>query len=170
MDMEYNLEELDAALSERAHQAAAVAGPPTHDNRRTAPSTRRGSLIPAVITNRARHYSINELNLFNFDLRELVREILLTSGESNVSYHEYAVFSAPDNEADGELRSPSIMSSGEDGRRMFQNAMRHGHSLDNQGNFTGSPKGKRSLQGRVRQVDPPETARMKRTHNTRCSY
>ncbi|KAI1637487.1 hypothetical protein F4809DRAFT_604599 [Biscogniauxia mediterranea] len=152
MDMEYNLDELDAALSERAHQVAAVAGPPTNDSRRTAPSTRRGSLIPGVIINRSKQYSINELNLFNFDLRELVREILLTSGESQVSYHEYAVYAAPDSEADGEPRSPSIMSSGEDGRRMFQNAMRHGHSLDSQGNFTASPKGKRSLQGRVRQV------------------
>ncbi|KAI1506232.1 hypothetical protein F5X99DRAFT_404279 [Biscogniauxia marginata] len=156
MDMEYNLDELDAALSEARHQVAAVAGPPTSDSRRTAPNTRRGSLVPMGVPNvglpRWKQHSLNELNLFNFDLRELVREILLTSGESRVSYHEYAVFAPPESDPDGEPRSPSIMSNGDEGRRIFHNAMKHGHGLDNQGNFTAGPKGKRSLQGRVRQV------------------
>ncbi|KAJ2989893.1 hypothetical protein NUW58_g3236 [Xylaria curta] len=81
-----------------------------------------------------------------------MREILLKDGESCVSYHEYAVFSPPDGSPDSEPRSPSIMSEGEEGLRMFRDAVRNGHGLDNEGNFTANPKGKRSLQGRVRQV------------------
>ncbi|KAJ8133238.1 hypothetical protein O1611_g384 [Lasiodiplodia mahajangana] len=81
-----------------------------------------------------------------------MREILLKDGESCVSYHEYAVFSPPDGLTDGELRSPSIMSEGEEGLRMFRDAVRNGHGLDNEGNFTANPKGKRSLHGRVRQI------------------
>ncbi|KAH9990544.1 hypothetical protein F4779DRAFT_256649 [Xylariaceae sp. FL0662B] len=158
MDTDYNLDELDAALSEPRHQAAAVSGPP-NEGRRTAPGTRRGSLVPGgpgIVGARSaaerKQYRLNELNLFNFDLRELVRGILLTSGETRVSYHEYAVFSPPDSDPDGELRSPSIMSEGEEGKQMFRNAVRNGYGLDNEGNFTASPKGKSSLQGRVRQV------------------
>ncbi|KAI0116414.1 hypothetical protein GGR51DRAFT_501235 [Nemania sp. FL0031] len=152
----YNLDELDLALSEARHQAAAVAGPST-DGRRTAPNTRRGSLVPPApgpasgVAYRKGH-SLHERNLFSFGLKELMREVLLKEGESRVSYHEYAVFSPPDGLTESELRSPSIMSEGEEGLRMFQDAVKNGHGLDNEGNFTANPKGKRSLHGRVRQV------------------
>ncbi|KAI1084050.1 hypothetical protein F5B20DRAFT_526502 [Whalleya microplaca] len=158
MDMDYNLDELDVALSESRHQAAAVSGPP-NESRRTAPSTRRGSLVPGQPSStgarsaaQRKQYHLNDLNLFNFDLRELVRGILLTSGESRVSYHEYAVFSPPDSDPNGESRSPSIMSDGEEGKQMFRNAVRNGYALDNEGNFTAAPKGRSLLQGRMRQV------------------
>ncbi|KAI0843392.1 hypothetical protein F5Y06DRAFT_2921 [Hypoxylon sp. FL0890] len=163
MNTDYNLDELDVALSEARHQAAAVSGPPTrNESRRTAPSTRRGSLVPgmgaiasATLLSQGRKQSqqhrLDELNLFNFDLRELVRDVLLPpGGESRVSYHEYAVFSPK--EPDGEARSPSIMSEGEEGLQMFRNAVRNGHGLDDGANFTAAPKGKHLLQGRVRQV------------------
>ncbi|KAI1388187.1 uncharacterized protein F4822DRAFT_428810 [Hypoxylon trugodes] len=166
MNTDYNLDELDIALSEARHQLAAVSGPPTrNESRRTAPSTRRGSLVPGMgalssVTQgqgrqqqqqQQQRHRLDELNLFNFDLRELVRDVLLPpGGESRVSYHEYAVF-AP-NEPGGETRSPSIMSEGEEGLQMFRNAVRNGHGLDDEGNFTATPKGKRLLEGRVRQV------------------
>ncbi|KAI1807798.1 hypothetical protein F4811DRAFT_573302 [Daldinia bambusicola] len=161
MNTDYNLDELDMALSEARHQAAAVAGPPSRSqgSRRTAPSTRRGSLVPGMSALSSVAYSpgrqhqrtrLDELNLFNFDLRELARDILLPTGqETRVSYHEYAVF-AP-GEGNDETRSPSIMSEGEDAVRMFRDAVRHGHGLDHEGNFTPMPKGKNLLQGRVRQ-------------------
>lgn len=44
------------------------------------------------------------------------------------------------------------MSDGEEGLRMFRDAVRNGHGLDIEGNFTANPAGKHSLQGRVRQV------------------
>ncbi|KAI8962077.1 hypothetical protein F5Y11DRAFT_324184 [Daldinia sp. FL1419] len=161
MNTDYNLDELDIALSESRHQAAAVAGPPSRkeSSRRTAPSTRRGSLVPgmglsATYSPGKQHPArtrLDALNLFNFDLRELVRDILLPTGkETRVSYHEYAVFGA--GEGNDETRSPSIMSEGEDALRMFRDAVRHGHGLDDEGNFTPVPKGRHSLQGRVRQV------------------
>ncbi|KAI0508289.1 hypothetical protein F5B22DRAFT_425137 [Xylaria bambusicola] len=155
MENNYNLDDLDIVLSDARHEAATIAGP-SKDGRRTAPSTRRGSLVPAVTTGGAsggRSRSLNhDLGLFSFGLKELMGEALLKDGESLVSYHEYAVFSPPDGDPDRETRSPSIMSEGEDGLRMFRNAVRNGYGLDNAGNFTAKPKGKRSLQGRVRQV------------------
>lgn len=158
MNTDYNLDELDVALSEARHQAAAVSGPPTrNESRRTAPSTRRGSLVPGMgaissaTKKQQQQHRLDELNLFNFDLRELVRDVLLPAGgESRVSYHEYAVF-AP-KEPDGEIRSPSIMFNEEEGLQMFRNAVKNGHGLDDEGNFTPAPKGKHLLQGRVRQV------------------
>ncbi|TGJ80651.1 hypothetical protein E0Z10_g8117 [Xylaria hypoxylon] len=152
----YNLDDLDIALSEARHQEAAVAGP-SNDGRRTAPSTRRGSLVPATIGGGGgaagrKRSSLHERNLFSFGLKELMREVLLQDDESRVSYHEYAVFSPPDGAPGGEPLSPSIMSEGGEGLCMFRNAVRNGHGLDNEGNFTANPKGKRSLQGRVRQI------------------
>ncbi|KAI1427497.1 hypothetical protein F5Y12DRAFT_155281 [Xylaria sp. FL1777] len=147
----YNLDDLDIALSETRHQATVVASP---DGRRTAPSTRRGSLVPTTtggVADRKRS-PLHELSLFSFGVKELMSEVLLKDGGSCVSYHEYAVFSPPDGDLDGETRSPSIMSEGEEGLRMFRNAVRNGHGLDNVGNFTANPKGKRSLQSRVRQI------------------
>ncbi|KAL7624243.1 hypothetical protein AAE478_005802 [Parahypoxylon ruwenzoriense] len=168
--MDYNLDDLDVALSEARHQAAAVGGPPLNrsegGSRRTAPSTRRGSLVPpAVLTassgtpggkkQQRRQHRLDELNLFNFDLRELVRDLLLpVASKSRVSYHEYAVF-APESGSDGDYgdyRSPSIMSEGEEGLRMFRDAVRNGHGLDHEGNFTANPKGKHLFQGRTRQI------------------
>ncbi|KAI0911373.1 hypothetical protein F4823DRAFT_586257 [Ustulina deusta] len=153
----YNLDDLDIALSDARHQATAVSVP-SNDGRRTVPSTRRGSLVPTATTGGSggapgkKRSSIHERGLFSFGLKELMREVLLKDNESRVSYHEYAVFSPPDGDPDGETRSPSIMSEGEEGLCMFRNAVRDGHGLDNAGNFTANPKGKRSLQGRVRQV------------------
>ncbi|KAI1101173.1 hypothetical protein F4804DRAFT_21221 [Jackrogersella minutella] len=173
MNTEYNLDELDIALSESRHQAAAVSGPPTrNESRRTKTSTRRGSLVPgmgaissASLNQRNKQqqqqqqqHRLDELNLFNFDLRELVRDMFLPiGGESRVSYHEYAVF-AP-SEPDGETHSPSIMSGGEDGLQMFRDAIKNGHGLDDEGNFTPTPKGKHLLRGRVRQVIAHRRAR-----------
>ncbi|KAI0455058.1 hypothetical protein F5B21DRAFT_472720 [Xylaria acuta] len=156
MDLNYNLDDLDLALSEARHQAAAIAGP-SSDRRRTAPNTRHGSLVlsatgPSSGASRRKGGSLHERNLFHFGLKDLMREILLEDGESCVSYHEYAVFSPPDGVSDKEPRSPSIMSEGDEGLRMFRGAVRNGHGLDNEGDFTANPKGKRSLQGRVRQV------------------
>ncbi|KAI0020419.1 hypothetical protein F4780DRAFT_371664 [Xylariomycetidae sp. FL0641] len=174
--MEYNLDELDTALSEARRHPATAAGPPTPASEirrsRTAPATRRGSLVPALApadSGRKKQYHLNELNLFNFDLKELVRDILLTNGESRVAYHEYAVFSPPDNGPNEDPRSTSIRDEGREGRRMFHQAVKHGHSLDNMGKFTASPKGKRSLQGRTRQVIAdrrvtPSTPDQKCTH------
>jgi hypothetical protein len=159
----YNLDELDHALSDPRHQAAAVAGPAT-DGRRTAPGTRRGSLVPNISASSAaglaytsgvadandptaaesgtgasrrkkrRGAQYQELNLFTFGVKELTCDIFLVEGEgggggeSCVSYHEYAVFS-PSNPND-EVRSPSIMSEGEEGLRIARNALRFGHGLD----------------------------------------
>ncbi|KAI1341858.1 hypothetical protein F5Y15DRAFT_349293 [Xylariaceae sp. FL0016] len=181
-----NLDELDAALSDARHQSPENNHHQHHQQhrgphgvggggRRTAPSTRRGSLVPGSLglgvgsgggaaaaattasASRRKRHRLDDLNLFTFDRRELVRAMLLTSGESCVSYHEYAVFAPPpEGEAPGgeggEPRSPSIMSDGEEGLRMFREALRRGYSLDNEGNFTAGAKGKRLLQGRVRQV------------------
>lgn len=141
INMDYNLDELDAALSEARHQSLAVAGPPPDRNssRRTAASTRRGSLVPGAgafssVTQKPgkkQSYKLDELNLFNFDLRDLVREaLIIKGGESRVSYHEYAVFDPT--EPDGEPRSPSIMSEGEEGLQMFRDAIRNGHGLDDE--------------------------------------
>lgn len=145
MNTEYNLDDLDIALGDARNQ---VSGPPHRDgsrrtapSTRTTPSTRRGSLIPGVgaltsaSQNSARkqqqQHRLDELNLFNFDLRDLVRDVLLPkSGESRVSYHEYAVFAPSD--PDGETRSPSIMSEGEEGLQMFRSAILNGHGLDNE--------------------------------------
>ncbi|KAI1766478.1 hypothetical protein GGR53DRAFT_486240 [Hypoxylon sp. FL1150] len=170
MNTEYNLDDLDITIGDARNQAADVSGPPRRDgsrrtapSTRTTPSTRRGSLIPGVgvgalasaSQNLARkqqqQHRLDELNLFNFDLRDLVRDVLLPKGgESRVSYHEYAVF-APAG-PDGETRSPSIMSEGEEGLQMFRSAITNGHGLDYEGNFTAAQKGKHLLQGRVRQV------------------
>ncbi|KAI0900591.1 hypothetical protein F4806DRAFT_449180 [Annulohypoxylon nitens] len=176
MNMDYNLDELDVALSEARHQAAAVSGPPTrNESRRTgASSTRRGSLIPGKgaissasqiqgIKQQQQQHRLDELNLFNFDLRELVSYMFLPiDGQSRVSYHEYAVF-AP-SEPDGETHSPSIMSDGEEGLQMFRSAIKEGHGLDNEGNFTPMPKGKHLLRGRMRQVIAHRRAR----HESEC--
>ncbi|KAH8164179.1 hypothetical protein CIB48_g4072 [Xylaria polymorpha] len=132
----YNLDDLDLALSEARHQAAVVAGP-SSDSRRTAPNTRRGSLVPSATgpsggAARRKGRSLHEQNLFHFGLKDLMREILLKDGESRVSYHEYAVFSPPDGVSDKEPRSPSIMSDEDEGLRMFRDAVRNGHGLDNE--------------------------------------
>ncbi|KAI0432308.1 hypothetical protein F5Y09DRAFT_302202 [Xylaria sp. FL1042] len=156
----YNLDDLDIALSDARHQASVVTGP-SYDGRRTAPSTRRGSLLPTTNTGGSSRgtgrnmSSIHEFGLFSFGLKELMGELLLKHSESCVSYHEYAVYSPPDEDPDGETRSPSIMSEGEDGLCMFRNAVRNGHGLDNGGDFTENPKGGLSLRGRVRQVIVP---------------
>lgn len=139
MELDYNLAELDSALSEARHQEAAVSGPPRDGGRaRTNPGTRRGSLVPAGAASarncagQPRQSHIHKLNLFHFDLRELVRDLLLTRGESRVAYHEYAVFSPPDEDLSGDQRTPSIMSEGEEALRMFRQAVKSGHGLDNQ--------------------------------------
>lgn len=146
MSTEYHLDELDITLGDVRPQAADVSGPPHRDgsrrtapSTRTTPSTRRGSLIPGVgaLTSASQNaakkqqqqHRLDELNLFNFDLRDLVRDMLLPKGgESRVSYHEYAVF-APAS-PDAETRSPSIMSEGEEGLQMFRSAVVNGHGLD----------------------------------------
>lgn len=141
--MDYNLDELDASLSSAVHEAAGSAGP---QNRRrpnpvrrgsatpVVPGTRRGSLVPTTelgpVPGKRRQPRAHELNLFHFDLRELVRELLLTEGESQVSYHEYAAFAPL--EGVGEAPSPSIMANGDEGLRMFRNAVRNGHGLDDE--------------------------------------
>ncbi|TRX94721.1 hypothetical protein FHL15_004493 [Xylaria flabelliformis] len=132
----YNLDDLDLALSEARHQAAVIAGP-SSDSRRTAPNTRRGSLVPSATglsggAARRKGGSLHERNLFHFGLKHLMHEILLKDGESYVSYHEYAVFSPLDGVSDKEPRSPSIMSEGDEGLCMFRDAVRNGHGLDNE--------------------------------------
>ncbi|KAI1811021.1 hypothetical protein GGS20DRAFT_564987 [Poronia punctata] len=158
----YNLDELDLALSEPRHQSASVAGPgPSTGGRRTAPGTRRGSVVPNIIDpiglpgagkgNKTKKKKKNKvLNLFTFGLKELTGEVLLKQGESSVSYHEYAVFDGGKGEE--EMRSPSIMSDGEEGLRMARDALRNGFGLDTEGDFKANPKGRESLQGRVRQI------------------
>ncbi|KAI5864362.1 hypothetical protein GGS23DRAFT_564030 [Durotheca rogersii] len=186
MNTDYNLDELDAALSSARHQAASVAGPPMNraesSSRRTAPSTRRGSLVPPGVTTSAsmkgakaqqqlRQHKLDALNLFNFDLRELARCVLLPNNggrDSRVSYHEYAVF-APGVGSDSEheeYRSPSVMSEGEEGLRMFRDAVRNGHGLDDEGNFTANPKGRHLLRGRMRQVIAHRRARRDEIYET----
>lgn len=138
--MEYNLDELDASLSSAAHQAST--GPQNNRGGRrpnpvrrgsatpNVPGTRRGSIVPGADLGpgRRRQPRLYELDLFHFDLRELVKDVLLTEGESRVSYHEYAVFSAADGV--GEPHSPSIMAAGDEGLQMFREAVRNGHGLD----------------------------------------
>lgn len=148
MDQDYNLDELDVALSSAHHQAAAVGGPPrgsgsfTHSY--TNPGTRRGSLMPSDAPQARptpavrRQHRLHELNLFHFDLRELVKEVLLTSGPSKVSYHEYASFAPPRSDPGGDPRSPSIMSEGEDGLEKFRQALKEGYGLDNEVRITHS--------------------------------
>ncbi|ETS72906.1 hypothetical protein PFICI_15298 [Pestalotiopsis fici W106-1] len=169
--MEYNLDELDTSLSSATTHQPSVGPQNNHGGRGSrpnpvrrgsstpnVPATRRGSLVPSADlagpvppgSGRRRQPRLHELNLFHFDLRELVKDLLLTDGESQLSYHEYAVFSAPD--ALDEPVSPSIMSKDDDGLRMFHDAMRNGHGLDDEGNFTAAPKGKSRLQARVRQI------------------
>ncbi|RYP75331.1 hypothetical protein DL771_002427 [Monosporascus sp. 5C6A] len=161
-EVDYNLDELDAALSEAGHQRAAVSGPPRNNPRLvTDPGRRRGSLVPtaSVISRKcAAHegeHQPPELNLFHFDLRELEKDVLLTTGESEVSYHEYAVFSPPGGDRDGEQRTSSIMSEGEEALRMFRQAIKNNHGLDNEGEFTANPNVASLLKGRVRQVPRP---------------
>ncbi len=139
MELDYNLAELDSALSEVRHQEAAVRGPPRDAGRsRTSPGTRRGSLVPtnsASLWNsggQPRQLYTPKLNLFHFDLRELVKELLVTRGESRVAYHEYAVFSPPDANPTGERRTPSIMAEGEEALRMFRQAIKSGHGLNDE--------------------------------------
>ncbi|KAH6646400.1 hypothetical protein BKA67DRAFT_541367 [Truncatella angustata] len=162
--MEYNLDDLDASLSAAATSPIGPGNraPPNLPALRRGnstpkvPSTRRGSLVPpgADLGSsghvKRRQPRLHELNLFHFDLRELVKEVLFTEGDSRVSYHEYAVFTPPDGV--GEPHSPSIMASGDEALLMFRNAVQSGHGLDDEGNFTAAPKGKPRLQGRVRQV------------------
>ena len=139
-DLEYNLAELDAALSETRHQDAAVAGPPRKSGiSRTVPGTRRGSLVPTASVSARncgdglpRRAHAHKLNLFHFDLRELVRDLLLTSGKSRVAYHEYAVFSPPAVDPNSEKRTPSIMAEGDQALRMVRQAMKSGFGLDNE--------------------------------------
>ncbi|RYP11392.1 hypothetical protein DL764_000046 [Monosporascus ibericus] len=158
-ELGYNLDERDAALSEAGHPQAAVSGPPRNSPRLgTDAGRRRGSLVPtASVSSRkcAAHkgeHQPPELNLFHFDLRELEKDVLLTNGESQVSYHEYAVFSPPSGDPDGEQRTSSIMSEGEEALRMFRQAIKNNHGLDNEGEFTANPKGASQLKGRVQQV------------------
>ncbi|RYO93114.1 hypothetical protein DL766_010142 [Monosporascus sp. MC13-8B] len=158
-ELGYNLDELDAALSDAGHQQAAVSGPPRNNPRvETDPGRRRGSLVPtASVSSRkcAAHKGerqLPELNLFHFDLQELEKDVLLTTGESQVSYHEYAVFSPPGGDPDGEQRTSSTMSEGEEALRMFHQAINNNHGLDIEGQFTVNPNGASQLKGRVRQV------------------
>jgi hypothetical protein len=166
--MDFNTDELDLGLSAAS---AGSEGPPSSNAGRggrrpnpvrrgsatpLVPGTRRGSLVPGADVpgkqaprNRQRP-RLQELNLFNFDLRELIKDVLLTEGESRVSYHEYAVFSAPDGQ--GEPLTPSIMADGADGLRMFREALRGSHGLDEENNFVAAPRGHSRLQGRVRQI------------------
>ncbi|KAJ1325184.1 hypothetical protein MN608_09895 [Microdochium nivale] len=178
--MEYNLDELDVALSAATHQAADVRGPP-NDPRAGArtPGTRRGSLVPPAVgalplpkkkqpkypdgddhsddrkatkvRSKPRQQQ-PELNLFTFDLREQVQDVLLSHGQSRVSYHEYAVFAPPASDPDGAIRSPSIMAEGDDGLQRFHEAISNGYGLDINGGFCEKPAGRDRLQGRVRQV------------------
>lgn len=167
--MEYNLDELDTSLSSATTHQPSVGPQNNHRGSRpnpvrrgsstpNVPATRRGSLVPSAElagpappgTGRRRQPRLHELNLFHFDLRELVQNVLLTEGESQLSYHEYAVFSAPD--VLDQPVSPSIMSKDDDGLRMFHDAVRRGYGLDDEGNFTAAPKGKSRLQARVRQI------------------
>ena len=137
-DLEYDLGELDAALSETRHQNAAVAGPRESGISRTAPGTRRGSLVPTASVSARncggipRRAHAHKLNLFHFDLRELVKDMLLTKGESRVAYHEYAVFSPPAVEPNLEKLTPSIMAEGDEALRMVRRAMKSGFGLDNE--------------------------------------
>ncbi|KAH7021294.1 uncharacterized protein B0I36DRAFT_367714 [Microdochium trichocladiopsis] len=179
--MDYDLGELDVALSAAAHQAADVRGPPNDPCGGTrTPGTRRGSLVPVGVgalpastrkasvktaadddekkttrkhrKSKARHAPQPELDLFTFDLREQVQDVLLTHGQSRVSYHEYAVFSPPADDPNGAVRSPSIMAEGDDGLQRFHEAISDGHGLDVNGGFSKNPKGSELLRGRVRQV------------------
>ncbi|RYP72767.1 hypothetical protein DL769_004383 [Monosporascus sp. CRB-8-3] len=158
-ELGYNTDELDGALSEASHQQAAVSGPPRNNPRLgTDPGRRRGSLVPTASVSARKcaahkgEHQPPELNLFRFDLQELEKDVLLTTGESQVSYHEYAVFSPPGGDPDGEQRTSSIMTEGEEALRMFHQAIKNNHGLDIEGNFTANPKGASQLNGRVRQV------------------
>ncbi|RYP38601.1 hypothetical protein DL767_002537 [Monosporascus sp. MG133] len=158
-ELDYNLDELDAALSEEDHQQAAFSGPPRNIPRLGIdPGRRRGSLVPTATVSFRRCAADKgenqppELNLFHFDLLELGKDILLTTGESQVSYHEYAVFSPPGGDPEGEQRTSSIMFEGEEALRMFRQAIKNNHGLDNEGEFTANPVGASQLKGRVRQV------------------
>lgn len=178
--MDYDLGELDVALSSAVHQASDVRGPPGGEPRggtRT-PGTRRGSLVPVGVsslpslkrsskkggsdpdgpedkkTRRKVHKAPQpELNLFTFDLREQVQDVLLSNHtKSRVSYHEYAVFSPPPGDSNGAIRSPSIMAEGDDGLERFHEAIGNGYGLNVNGAFTQKPEGEALLRGRVRQV------------------
>ncbi|RYP19663.1 hypothetical protein DL765_003256 [Monosporascus sp. GIB2] len=174
-ELGYNLDELDAALSEAGHQQAAVSGPPRNSSRvGVDPGRRRGSLVPtASVTSRkcAAHKGERqppELNLFHFDLQKLEKDVLLTTGESQVSYHEYAVFSPPNGDPDGEQRTSSIMSEGEEALRMFHQSIKNNHGLDIEGEFTADPEGASQLKGRVRQVIADRRRRYKSSEDTEC--
>lgn len=157
--MEYNLDEIDQALSSAGHQAAPVRGPPDDRAGTRTPGTRRGSLVPVTTLltvpgakKKKEKNTQNELNLFTFDLRGQVKDVLLEKGESRAAYHEYAVFSPPIDDPNGATRSPRIIAEGDDALRMLRDAIQNGHGLDVKGDFGPNPKGSNLLRGRVRQV------------------
>jgi hypothetical protein len=170
VSMEYNLDELDTSLSSATTHQPSVGPQNNHRGSRpnpvrrgsstpNVPATRRGSLVPSAElagpappgTGRRRQPRLHELNLFHFDLRELVQNVLLTEGESQLSYHEYAVFSAPD--VLDQPVSPSIMSKDDDGLRMFHDAVRRGYGLDDE--VSRSALQSSSLNGMVTFVHGP---------------
>ncbi|KAK6856174.1 hypothetical protein PG995_008325 [Apiospora arundinis] len=177
--MEYNLDELDANLSN--NDPGSLPPRPSLDRRATTGGhsggarsqqarTRRGSLMPvadavdststksgpggdgAASRRSGRRSRMSDLNLFNFELQDLAQKILLNDGETSASYHEYAVYTPPVKDRDGPFRSPSIMADSEEALRMFRGAIRDGHGLDDEGEFVEIPPGKPRLLGRVRQL------------------
>ncbi|ORY61443.1 uncharacterized protein BCR38DRAFT_440227 [Pseudomassariella vexata] len=167
MDDNFNFDGPEMGLSSAARQAGNP-NDPVRGGRRpspvtrqrsllTAPGTRRGSLMPVAdayppsAASGGRRHRLHELNLFHFDLRELVKDMLLAEGgESKVSYHEYAVFSPPEGDAVAQPKTASTMTEGQEALQMFRDAVRYGYGLDNERNFVPAPKG--NVQGRVRQV------------------
>ncbi|KAK7953833.1 hypothetical protein PG996_014721 [Apiospora saccharicola] len=176
--MEYNLDEFDANLSNSPETL--LPARPSLDRRATSGGhsggggsrnqrTRRGSLMPVPDTNTnastksglsgqaggrrdGTRSRLPDLNLFNFELRDLAQKILLTDGDTHASYHEYAVYTPPAKDIDGPFRSPSIMADDDEALRMFRGAMRDGHGLDDEGEFVEAPPGMPRLLGRVRQL------------------
>ncbi|KAK6834507.1 hypothetical protein PG987_009201 [Apiospora arundinis] len=157
--MEYNLDELDANLSN--NDPGSLPPRPSLDRRATTGGhsggarsqqarTRRGSLMPvadavdststksgpggdgAASRRSGRRSRMSDLNLFNFELQDLAQKILLNDGETSASYHEYAVYTPPAKDRDGPFRSPSIMADSEEALRMFRGAIRDGHGLDDE--------------------------------------
>lgn len=164
--MEYNLEELDANLSNNSETP--LPPRPSLDRRATSGGlsggggsrtqrTRRGSLMPVPDNNTAATSTksglsgqtggrrdgtrsrLPDLNLFNFELRDLAQKVLLTDGDTHASYHEYAVYTPPANDIDSPFRSPSIMADDDEALRMFRGAMRDGHGLNDEVRLLLSP-------------------------------
>ncbi|KAK8034541.1 hypothetical protein PG993_009536 [Apiospora rasikravindrae] len=176
--MEYNLDELDANLSNNTETP--LPKRPSLDRHRTTGGhsggggsrnyhTRRGSLMPPGVDTAAtstksglsggsfglgagRRSRTSDLNLFNFELRDLAQKVLLTDGDTHASYHEFAVYAPPGKDLDGPFRSPSIMADDDEALRLFRGSIRDGHGLDDEGEFVEAPPGKPRLLGRVRQL------------------